>query len=115
MSSTIYDLGRGARCEDFISFVRRSEKDITLRDLICNTLESFREVVTLGDMAIAIEELVKVIHLIQGSYITSHYDGLIAEILGSDPSEEVCRCNPNAIFDIYSDVISSPRRQIARN
>ena len=61
----------------------------------------------------ALEELIKVIDLIKGTYITDRYDDLIKVLYSKPPTEEDCRYNLNAIFEIYTDVINYPRQQFS--
>lgn len=101
------------RCDDFICFVRQYEKSEPIRDFICHTLDAFMAVFNLGKWQLAIEELLKVIELINGTYITDRYASMIDKMRSSDASPESCKYNLNAIFEIYTDVVNAPRRQLA--
>ncbi len=101
------------RCDDFITFVRIYEKDEAARDFICHTLDSYKAVFALANYDMAFDELIKVIDLINGSYVTDRYDDLIRTLYGHRPTEEECAYNLNAIFEIYTDVIRSPRPQLS--
>lgn len=100
------------RCDDFISFVSLREQDAPTRDFLRHTLESYRSVFALGRHAMAMEELVKVVDLICGTYTTDRYDAMIAEMRSREVSEDSCRYCLNAIFEIYTDVVAGPRRQL---
>ena len=100
------------RCDDFISFVRMNEENESIRDFLCHTLESYKTVFALGDMALAFDELHKTIDLITGTYITDRYESLLAKMNSASASDADCRFNLNAIFEIYTDVIHSPRKQV---
>ncbi len=101
------------RCDDFISFVMIHEKNLSVRDFLCHTLSSYKAVFALGRIDMAFEELIKVIDLVNGSYITDRYDSLIKALRSKEHTEKECRYNLNAIFEIYTDVVRSPRQQIS--
>lgn len=107
--STIID---NPRCDDFISFVRMHETEGSIKDFLCHTLESYKTVFALGQNDLALDELVKIINLVEGSYVTTRYDGMIEQMRGRKPSSEDCQYNLNAIFEIYTDVITQPRHQV---
>ena len=101
------------RCDDFISFVMIYEKNASARDFLCHTLESYKSVFALGNNDLALEELTKVIDLVNASYVTDRYDGMIADMRRRKPTAADCSYNLNAIFEIYTDVISLPRRNLS--
>lgn len=100
------------RCDDFISFVRVNEQNESVKDFLCHTLESYKAVFALDSIDMAFDELIKVIDLINGTYITDRYDSLIKALYGKHRSKEDCSYNLNAIFEIYTDVFKSPRQQM---
>ncbi|MBD5358020.1 MAG: AAA family ATPase [Bacteroides sp.] len=99
-------------CDSFLTFIKSNEKNESTKDFLCHTLESYKSVFDLGQMVLAMEELVKIIDLINTTYITDRYQNLIADMLAKHPSEEDCTYNLNAIFEIYTDVVKSPRQQL---
>ncbi|MDE7349443.1 MAG: AAA family ATPase [Muribaculaceae bacterium] len=101
------------RCDDFISFVRMNERNDSVKDFLCHTLESYRSVFALGENDLAMEELIKVIDLVNSSYITDRYDNMLLSMRTKQPTSEDCRYNLNAIFEIYTDVIRLPRQQFS--
>ena len=101
------------RCDDFISFVKIKEQNESIKDFLCHTLDSYKSVFALGQNDLAMEELIKVIDLVNGSYITDRYDNMILEMRVKQPTAEDCRYNLNAIFEIYTDVIKAPRQQLS--
>lgn len=107
-AQTIYN----ARCDDFISFIKMNEQNDSIKDFLCHTLESYKAVFALNSIDMAFEELIKVINLINGTYITDRYDGMIQSMYGKQHSKDDCSYNLNAIFEIYTDVIKSPRQQM---
>lgn len=100
------------RCDDFIGFVRMNERNGSIKDFLCHTLDSYKAVFALNNTAMAFEELIKVIDLINSSYITDRYDSLIQKLYANQPTLEDCSFNLNAIFEIYTDVIKSPCQQM---
>lgn len=101
------------RCDDFISFVMIKEYNVTTKDFICNSLEGFKAVFALSEYELALQELIKIIDLVNDTYITDKYDSLIKTIHSKNPTSEDCKYNLNAIFEIYTDVVNSPRQQIS--
>lgn len=101
------------RCDDFICFVRLKEQNESIKDFLCHTLDSYKAVFALGQNDLALEELTKVIDLINGAYITDRYHDMIQTMRAKTPTKEDCRYNLNAIFEIYTDVVRSPRRQLS--
>lgn len=100
------------RCDDFISFVKLNEQSDSIKDFLCHTLDSYKSVFALGQNDLAMEELIKVIDLINGSYITDRYDDMILVMRSKQSTPDDCSYNLNAIFEIYTDVIKSPRQQL---
>ncbi len=100
------------RCDDFICFVKIHEKNESVRDFLCHTLDSYKTVFALGSFDMAFEELVKVIDLVNGSYVTDRYEGMIRSLYSKEHTDKECSYNLNAIFEIYTDVVRSPRRQM---
>ena len=100
------------RCDDFISFVKLNEQSDSIKDFLCHTLDSYKSVFALGQNDLAMEELIKVIDLINSSYITDRYDDMILVMRSKQSTPEACSYNLNAIFEIYTDVIKSPRQQL---
>ena len=101
------------RCDDFISFVRYNEQSESIKDFLCHTLLSYKSVFSLNQNDLAMEELIKIIDLINGTYITDRYGDMILSMRERKPTSEDCAYNLNAIFEIYTDVIRSPRRQLS--
>lgn len=101
------------RCDDFITFIMVHEENRSVRDFLCRTLDCYKAVFHLGEHDLAREELAKVIDLIAGSYITDRYDSMIDKMRLRHPTAEDCSYNLNAIFEIYTDVIHSPRHQVS--
>lgn len=100
------------RCDDFITFVKLNEQSDSIKDFLCHTLDSYKSVFALGQNDLAMEELIKVIDLINGSYITDCYDDMILVMRSKQATSKDCSYNLNAIFEIYTDVINSPRQQL---
>lgn len=101
------------RCDDFISFVRLYEQSPSAKAFIIHTLGGFRALFLSDRYDMARRELQKVVDIISDSYVTDRYAALVLKISAMDATEEECRYMLNAIFEIYTDVIHSPRPQIA--
>lgn len=101
------------RCDDFLCFIRIHERNESVKEFLCHTLESYKVVFALNNTDMGFDELIKVIDQINGTYITTRYDGMIKEMQNKKHSTEDCRYNLNAIFEIYTDVVNSPRQQLS--
>lgn len=76
---------------------------------LCNAI---RPCMPLRKAELAFDELIKVIDLVNSAYITDRYEALIKSMYARRPTMADCKYNLNAIFEIYTDVICLPRRQI---
>ena len=101
------------RCDDFISFVKLNEQNESIKDFLCHSLDSYKAVFALGQNDLAMEELIKIIDLVNGSYITDRYENMILVMRSKSPTSEDCSYNLNAIFEIYTDVVKAPRQQLS--
>lgn len=101
------------RCDAFLAFVRMNETNESIKEFLCHTLEGYKAVFALGQTSLAMAELLKVIDLVNGSYVTDRYRDMIPAMQARQPNAEDCRYNLNAIFEIYTDVIHSPRQALA--
>lgn len=110
--ATAPDVIDNPRCDDFISFIRFHENNDPIKDFLCHTLACYKTVFALGDFDMAFEELIKVIDLINGTYITDRYDDMIKALYSKHHTKDECSYNLNAIFEIYTDVVKSPRQQL---
>ena len=90
-----------------------NEQNESVKDFLCHSLDSYKSVFALGQTELAMEELIKVIDLVNSSYITDRYDDMILAMRSKQPTAVDCRYNLNAIFEIYTDVVKAPRRQLS--
>ncbi len=88
------------RCDDFKGFVKLNEMNGSVKDFLCHTLESYKAVFAIDRTDMALEELTKVIDLINGAYITDRYDSLIEDMYAKQPSKESCSYNLNALVSL---------------
>lgn len=114
-ASGTYPAPSNPRLDDFMTFITLNETKAPVRDMLCHTLRSYGSVFAMSRHRQALDELLKVIDLITSTYITDRYDNLLDDMRSRQPSEEDCRFNLNAIFEIYTDVIRSPRTQLSRD
>ena len=90
-----------------------NEQNESIKDFLCHSLDSYKAVFALGQNDLAMEELIKVIDLVNGSYITDRYENMILVMRSKQPTSEDCIYNLNAIFEIYTDVVKAPRQQLS--
>lgn len=101
------------RCDDFITFIRINEQNESVKDFLFHTLDSYKTVYCLGKMDMAMEELKKVVDLINGTYITERYKDILIFMRSKEANVEGCDYCLNTIFEIYTDVIREPRQQLS--
>lgn len=89
----------GLRCDDFINFVKLNEQNESFRDFICHILYSYKSLLALGQYNLAMKELVKIIDLINGTYITNRYQNMILIMRSKQPTSANCINSLNAIFE----------------
>lgn len=99
-------------CRSFIMFVDRNETDPGVAGYLKYITTCYYDLVAADQPELAAVELRKIVETVCSSYETTKYDSLLT-VLGSDLSD-VSHCNTlfSAIFEIYTDVVKGPRRQL---
>lgn len=99
-------------CDTFISYVRNNESDPATSGFLVHVVRSYSDLVSARKVDMAEEELKKIVDLICSSYETDVYDQLIRDRKSSAQDLDGCNALLTAIFEIYTAVISSPRKQL---
>lgn len=99
-------------CDTFISFVRNNEKEISTSQFLIHILLGYSDLANNNEYKLAKAEITKIVNLICSSYETHLYDTLISNKMSSLNTIEDCNALLNAIFEVYTDVIKEPRRQL---
>ena len=98
-------------CDNFSSFIRMNEKNLSSMEYMLHTLTCFKTLIYNNEFEKAYWELQKIIDLIVSTYQTNDYSRLIDCIKQKDYTHDGCMYSLNAIFEIYTDVIHYPLKQ----
>lgn len=99
-------------CDAFISFVRNNEKEVSTAQFLIHVIRSYSDLIQSNQYLLALIEINKIVDLICGTYETDSYKNLIDKKKSSLNNSDECNNLLNAIFEIYTDVIKSPRKQL---
>jgi hypothetical protein len=99
-------------CKSFVAYINRNEEEESTAKFLIHVLTAFSDLILCNEPNLAANELNKVVDIICSTYETSSYDTLIAERNQDLSTIEQCTALFNTIFEIYTDVIKSPRKQI---
>lgn len=100
-------------CENFISFIRMKEANESASQFMIHILKGYMNLVNEANYDLAFEELDKIVHIVEDSYITTRYDDIISQMkCVTQHDEKSCQMYLNSIFEVYTDVIRSPRSKV---
>lgn len=99
-------------CDTFISFVRNNEKELSTAQFLIHVLSGYSDLAKNDQAMLAKAEILKIVNLISGAYETNAYDRLIADKRASLTTIAECNALLNVIFEVYTAVIRSPRKQL---
>lgn len=99
-------------CSTFRSFVRFNESDTESSDFICHVLKCYADLTVENRPDLASYELMKIVDAICGAYDTDAYSRLLAERRSHLDNMRDCDLLLNAIFEIYTAVVTQPHRQL---
>lgn len=99
-------------CKSFITYIHKNELQPIIANFMIYVITCYSTLISTNKPILAASELTKLIDIICDTYETSLYDGLIKEL--SRELNNVKKCNMlfNAAFEIYTEVIKSPRKQV---
>jgi len=97
-------------CENFMSFIRMNEKNESSKDFMLFILNGYQSLCSECSYEMAYNELEKIVNLICDTYVTERYATMLESMNDSQTKDSAnCSRTLNAIFEIYTDVIHSPR------
>ena len=100
-------------CENFISFIRMNESNVSTSQFLIHILKGYMNLLNESKYDLAFEELSKVVSLVEESYVTTDYAGIINDMKNLvQRDEQSCQRFLNAIFEVYTDVIRLPKSKI---
>lgn len=101
-----------SQCQSFMSFISNNEDNDFTKQFLLRSLKSYGTLVNLGKPENANVELQKVVALITSSYEVSRYEELTETVRGNHSTIEDVKKAHNAIFEIYTDVVHDPKKQM---
>lgn len=99
-------------CSNFSYFIERKETDPSSRDYMLYVLKGFDTLYECGEYEKAYWELQKVVDLIVSIYQVDNYSEMIDIVKQKNYTQEGCKFAVNAIYEIYTDVVNRPRKQL---
>lgn len=99
-------------CRSFISFVDNHEADPRTAAILKMVATCYSDLMMAGETDLAVGELLKIVESICGAYETSAYEPLIIELCEGLTDSVHCNRLFNAIFEIYTEAVKGPRRQL---
>ena len=99
-------------CKSFIAYVDKNEQDVGISHFLSHVLTCYSDMAIHNQPLFASRELLKVVKIICSSYETSLYDNILNERIYDLSSIDKCNLLLNTIFEIYTEVIHGPRKQI---
>ena len=99
-------------CYNFSLFIDKNEKNHSSKEYMLHTLNSFETLFEYGAYEKAYWELQKVVDLIISTYQVDNYSKILETVKGRNYTIEGCKFALTAIFEIYTDVVKLPQKQI---
>ena len=102
-----------ALCENFISFVRMKETDLSTQQFLMHILKGYMNLLNESNYTLAFEELNKAVCLIEETYVIDRYADILNRMRGAIVHDEKsCQALLNSIFEVYTDVIYLPKSKM---
>lgn len=99
-------------CYNFSLYLEKNEENASSREYMLHALTSFETMYDYGEYEKAYWELQKVVDLIISTYEVDNYTKLLETVKQECFTMEGCKFALNAIFEIYTDVVKLPPRQL---
>ncbi len=99
-------------CYNFSLFINKKEKNVSSKEFMLHALNCFDTLFGYEEYEKAYWELQKVVDLIISSYQVDDYSAILETVKQRNYTKEGCKFSLNAIFEIYTDVVNRPQKQI---
>ncbi len=99
-------------CRSFIAFVDKRETELSVAKFLSYVVTCYSDMAVNNEAALAARELKKAIDIICSNYYADKYEEIIREKISDLDSIEKCNVLLNTIYEIYTEVINEPRRQL---
>lgn len=100
-------------CDSFIAFVRNNEPDGSTARFLIHILDGYSALAENDSPGLAGIELAKIVELVCATYDTTAFQGVLERHRADVGDIGGCHRLLNAIFEVYTAVVSGPRRQLS--
>ena len=98
-------------CYNFSRFIHKKERNLSSKEFMLHALNSFDALLDYKEYEKAYWELQKIVDLIISTYQVDNYSKILDTIKQKNYTKEGCKFALNAIYEIYTDVVSLPQKQ----
>lgn len=102
-------------CKSFIAYVDRNETEPRMAEFLKYIATCYSDLATANEPQLAAVELLKIVEIICANYETKAYELLLLQLCGDLTDIKHCNTLFNAIFEVYTDVIKGPRKQLVKD
>lgn len=102
-------------CKSFVAYVDKNEKEPRIAQFLKYIATCYSDLAMANQTRLAAIELLKIVEIICASYDTKAYQALLLELCSELIDIKHCNTLFNAIFEIYTDVINGPRKQLVKD
>lgn len=99
-------------CKSFVAYVDKNEVEPRIAQFLKYVATCYSDLAMANQTQLAAIELLKIVEIICANYETKAYDSLLLELCGNLGDIQHCNTLFNAIFEVYTDVIKGPRKQL---
>lgn len=102
-------------CKSFIAYVDRNETEPRMAEFLKYIATCYSDLATANEPQLAAVELLKIVEIICANYETKAYEPMLLQLCGDLTDIKHCNTLFNAIFEVYTDVIKGPRKQLVKD
>ncbi len=102
-------------CKSFIAYVDKNEEESRTAEYLKYVTTCYSDLATANQTQLAALELLKIVEIICANYETKAYEPLLLQLCGDLTDIKHCNTLFNAIFEVYTDVIKGPRKQLVKD
>lgn len=99
-------------CRSFVSFVDKNETDPRMAGFLKHVASCYSDLAVADRPQLAALELLKIVEIICAGYETHSYEPILLKLCGDLSDIRHLNTLFNAIFEIYTEVITGPRRKV---
>lgn len=99
-------------CKSFVAYIDKNEEDSRIAQFLKYVATCYSDLAVANQAKLAAIELLKIVEIICANYETKAYDSLLLELCSNLGDIQHCNTLFNAVFEVYTDVIKGPRKQL---